>query len=77
MAVLSEGHMRDAISILERCAGEQKGLIDDDYVRDLVGIPKMDQIYSIVNAIIEQTAKAVTLAKFLKFSTSPKVGKLN
>ena len=59
IAVLAEGAMRDAISILERCAGEQKGLIDDNYVRDLVGIPKMDQIYSIVNAIIEQDVEEV------------------
>ena len=53
IAVLSEGAMRDAISILERCTGEQKGLIDENQVRDLVGIPKRVQIYSIVKAIIE------------------------
>jgi len=53
IAVLSEGAMRDAISILERCTGEQKGLIDENHVRDLVGIPKMDQIFSIVKSIIE------------------------
>ena len=52
IAVLSEGAMRDAISILERCTGEQKGLINEDNVRDLVGIPKTTQIYSIVKAII-------------------------
>ena len=53
IAILSEGAMRDAISILERCLGEDKGLIDDNYVRDLVGIPKTTQIYKIVKGIIE------------------------
>ena len=53
IAVLSEGAMRDAISILERCTGEQTGLIDENHVRDLVGIPKTTQIYSIVKAIVE------------------------
>ena len=59
IAVLSEGAMRDAISILERCTGEQKGLIDDNIVRELVGIPKKVQIYSIVKAIIESNADEV------------------
>ncbi len=54
IAVLSEGAMRDAISILERCIGEQKGLIDENSVRDLVGIPKRSQINAIVKAIIEK-----------------------
>ena len=59
IAVLSEGAMRDAISILERCTGEQKGLINDDYVRDLVGIPKTTQIHSIVKAVIDSDVDAV------------------
>ncbi len=53
IAVLSEGAMRDAISILERCTGEQKGIINENTVRDLVGIPKTTQIYSIVKAIVD------------------------
>lgn len=56
IAVLSEGAMRDAISILERCTGEKKGLIDENVVRELVGIPKTMQIHSIVKAIIESNA---------------------
>ncbi len=59
IAVLSEGAMRDAISILERCSGEQKGLIDEDAVRDLVGIPKTTQIFSIVKAILESNVDEV------------------
>ena len=59
IAVLSEGAMRDAISILERCTGEQSGLIDENHVRDLVGIPKKFQIYSIVKAIIDSNVDEV------------------
>ncbi len=59
IAVLSEGAMRDAISILERCTGEQTGLIDENHVRDLVGIPKTTQIYSIVKAIVESDVDEV------------------
>ena len=53
IAILSEGAMRDAISILERCIGEQKGIIDENQVRDLVGIPQTTQIYLIVKSIIQ------------------------
>ena len=59
IAVLSEGAMRDAISILERCTGEQVGEISENQVRDLVGIPKITQIYEIVKAIIESDADQV------------------
>ena len=53
IAILSEGAMRDAISILERCTGEDKGKISEDDVRDLVGIPKLTQIHEIVKDILE------------------------
>ena len=56
IAILSEGAMRDAISILERCIGEQKGTIDENQVRDLVGIPQTTQIYLIVKSIINCNA---------------------
>ena len=59
IAVLSEGAMRDAISILERCTGEDKGLIDEDYVRELVGIPKMTQIYQIAKGVLEKNTEEV------------------
>ena len=62
IAVLSEGAMRDAISILERCTGEQIGLIDENQVRDLVGIPKIIQIYGVVKSIIELDSDQVILA---------------
>lgn len=59
IAVLSEGAMRDAISILERCTGQQNGIIDENVVRDLVGIPKRTQIYSVVKAVIESNSDEV------------------
>ena len=61
IAVLSEGAMRDAISILERCTGEQAGLIDESQVRELVGIPKITQIYEVAKAIIESDVDQVIL----------------
>ena len=59
IAILSEGAMRDAISILERCAGEEKGLIDENYVRELVGIPKTTQIYGIAKGILSYNSEEV------------------
>lgn len=59
IAVLSEGAMRDAISILERCTGEQKGLIDENQVRELVGIPQTTQIHSVAEAIIESDVDSI------------------
>lgn len=61
IAVLSEGAMRDAISILERCTGEQAGLIDENQVRELVGIPKITQIYEVAKAIVESDVDQVIL----------------
>lgn len=54
IAVLAEGGMRDALSILERCLQDGDTKIDEDKVKDLVGIPKLSYINKIVNAIIEK-----------------------
>ena len=59
ISILSEGAMRDAISILERCFGEEKGLIDEDYIRELVGIPKTTQIFEIVKGILTNNCEEV------------------
>ncbi len=53
MSVLSEGHMRDAISILERCSQENEENITIESVKELVGIPKIEYINQICNSIIE------------------------
>ncbi len=53
IAVLSEGAMRDALSILERCIQDGENRIDEDKIKDLVGIPKLKYVHSIINAILE------------------------
>ena len=53
IAVLAEGGMRDALSIMERCNQDGEGEIDEDKVRDLVGIPKITFIKEIVRGIID------------------------
>ena len=53
IAVLAEGAMRDALSILERCLQEGNEKIDEDLVKDLVGIPKLTFVSRIMQAIIE------------------------
>lgn len=52
IAVLSEGALRDAISILERCAQDEVEEINEDQVRELVGIPKLTYIKNLTSAII-------------------------
>ena len=52
IAILSEGAMRDALSILERCIQDGENKIDEDKIKDLVGIPKMVFVHEIVEAII-------------------------
>ena len=44
IAILSEGAMRDALSILERCIQDGLNNINEDNIKDLVGIPKTEYI---------------------------------
>ena len=53
ISVLSEGAMRDALSILERCIQDGENKIDEDKIKDLVGIPKIAFVNSITEAIID------------------------
>ncbi len=53
ISILAEGAMRDGLSILERCVQEGEDLIDDDKVKELVGIPKIEYINKIVNSVID------------------------
>ena len=53
IAILSEGAMRDALSILERCLQDGETNIDEDKIKDLVGIPKLTYIHAIVKAFLE------------------------
>ena len=45
--------MRHALSILERCLQDGDSNIDEDKIKDLVGIPKLTYIHSIVKAFLE------------------------
>ena len=53
MAVLSEGHMRDAISILERCSQENTDKITSDEVKELVGLPSLVHINRLTRGVLE------------------------
>lgn len=53
IAILSEGAMRDALSILERCLQDNIDNIDENKVKELVGIPKLTFVNKIVKSIIE------------------------
>ena len=53
IAELSEGAMRDALSILERCVQNGETDISQEKIRDLIGIPKLEYVNKITKAIIE------------------------
>ena len=53
IAVLSEGAMRDALSILERCIQDGENKINEDKIRDLVGIPKITYVHNVTESIIQ------------------------
>jgi len=62
IAVLSEGAARDALSILERCVQEGNTGIDEDKVKELVGIPKTTFVSKIVENIINNNAEGALKA---------------
>ncbi|MCI8641340.1 MAG: DNA polymerase III subunit gamma/tau [Clostridia bacterium] len=53
ISTLADGAMRDALSILERCVQDGNNKIDEDKIKDLVGIPKIIFVHNILDAIIE------------------------
>lgn len=54
IATLSEGAARDALSILERCLQDGETNIDENKIKDLVGIPKFVYVNNIITGIIER-----------------------
>ena len=54
IAVLSEGHMRDAISILERCSQENSENITIEEVKELVGLPSLEYINKLARGVLEK-----------------------
>jgi len=57
IAMLSEGAMRDAISILERCVQDAEAKINEDKVRELVGIPKLVNTDRLAKSILKYDVK--------------------
>ena len=52
IGVISEGAMRDSLSILERCIQDGEDNISEDKIRDIIGIPKVEYISKIVESVI-------------------------
>lgn len=68
IAHLAEGAMRDALSILERCIQDGDSKIDEEKVKDLVGIPKLTYIHALTEAIVENNVDGAleTIDEILK-----------
>ena len=62
IAVLSEGAMRDALSILERCLQDGESDISEEKIKDLVGIPKLTYIHVIVKSFLEYNVEGAIKA---------------
>ena len=58
IAEISEGAMRDAISILDRCVSDTDK-ITVDYIANLIGMPDSRQILNIVDNIVNKNAEQV------------------
>lgn len=54
IASLSEGAARDALSILERCLQDGDTFIDEEKIKDLVGIPKFVYVHNIIKGILNK-----------------------
>ena len=59
IAVLSEGAMRDALSILERCVQDGLQNINEDNIKELVGIPKLTYIQNVIEGVINYQVEQV------------------
>ena len=60
--------MRDALSILERCIQDGLNNINEDNIKDLVGIPKTEYIEKVVEGILTYNIEEVlnTLENIIK-----------
>ena len=59
IAKMSDGAMRDAISILERCIADGSERITEEQIRELVGIPEIDYLLKLANAILSNNPAEV------------------
>ena len=58
IATLAEGGARDALSILERCLQDGDTTINEDKIKELVGIPKFVYVNNIIKSIIDRNIEA-------------------
>ena len=61
IAELSEGAMRDALSILERCLQDSKKKVTIEKVKELVGIPEKKKIFDVVEAVFSKDIDKVVV----------------
>lgn len=59
IAELANGGMRDALSILDRCAQDGENSIDSEKIKKLAGIPEMQYVIDMTNSIINYDADGV------------------
>lgn len=59
IAKMSDGAMRDAISILERCIADGSEKITEEQIRELVGIPEIDYLLKLTNSILSNNPAEV------------------
>lgn len=52
IANLSDGAMRDAISILDRCVSDGESVITEQKIRELAGVPQFDYLVNMTKAIV-------------------------
>lgn len=51
IAILADGALRDAISILDRCMAEGNEIITEERVKELAGVPKFEYLVDVLNSI--------------------------
>ncbi len=54
IASLSDGAMRDALSLLDQCISVGEGKVDDETVENVVGLAGKEQTFNMANAIAEK-----------------------
>lgn len=62
LAVQADGGMRDALSMLDQCAGNADGQIDEGLVRDLLGLIGRDWLFSLSDAVFQGRGSVVIKA---------------
>lgn len=62
LAIQSDGGMRDALSLLDQCAGMMQGVIDEEGVRSLLGLVGCEWLLSFADGIIQNQPAVVLQA---------------